>query len=434
MQAVLHFLQANMWPLIDALVIVGVFPLMAGYVVLLERKVMADMQARLGPMRVGPHGLLQPLADAVKLMIKEDIIPESADRIIFWMAPVLSVTAGMLAFAAIPIGPGFLIAEMNVGLLFILAVSSMGIFGIVLGGWASNSHYSLLGALRSAAQLVSYEVAVGMAMVSGLLLAGTLSMKDIVASQAEKGIWFVFVAPVGFVIYLIGSVAETNRAPFDLPEAESELVAGYMTEYSGFRWALYFLAEYSNMIVVASVATTLFLGGWMRPFASIHALDFLDFVPVLFMLGVTGYCVYRIPKQTGKDQGFILAIFAGICFAIAAALGAVFAPPLAFLKVPVLGAFWFIAKVMGYVYLFLWVRFTFPRYRFDQLMKLGWHYLIPLSIVNVMGVATALVLHRQAGWSSWVAFPVLLAVTVVLAIWLVRAGERRDQEAARSAA
>jgi len=434
MQAVLHFLLANMWPLIDALVIVGVFPLMAGYVVLLERKVMADMQARLGPMRVGPHGLLQPLADALKLMIKEDIIPESADRLIFWMAPVLSVTAGMLAFAAIPIGPGFLIADMNVGLLFILAVSSMGIFGIVLGGWASNSHYSLLGALRSAAQLVSYEVAVGMAMVSGLLLAGTLSMKDIVASQAEKGVWFAFVAPVGFVIYLIGSVAETNRAPFDLPEAESELVAGYMTEYSGFRWALYFLAEYSNMIVVASVATTLFLGGWMRPFASVRALDFLDFFPVLFMLGVTGYCLYRIPKQTGWDQKFILAIFAGICFVIAAALGAVFAPPLAFLKVPVLGAFWFIAKVMGYVYVFLWVRFTFPRYRFDQLMKLGWHYLIPLSIVNVMGVATALLLHRQAGWSSWVAFPVLLAATILLAIWLVRAGERRDQQAARSAA
>jgi NADH:ubiquinone oxidoreductase subunit H len=182
------------------------------------------------------------------------------------------------------------------------------------------------------------------------------------------------------------------------------------------------------------VAATLFLGGWMRPFASVHALDFLDFVPVLFMLGVTGYCVYRIPKQTGKDQGFILAIFAGICFLIAVALGAVFAPPLAFLKVPVLGAFWFIAKVMGYVYVFLWVRFTFPRYRFDQLMKLGWHYLIPLSIVNVMGVATALVLHRQAGWSNWVAFPVLLAATVLLAIWLVRAGERRDQEAARSAA
>jgi len=434
MQAVLNFLLANIWQLVDALVIVAVFPLMAGYVVLLERKVMADMQARLGPMRVGPHGLLQPLADALKLLIKEDIIPENADRALFWIAPVLSVTAGMLSFAAIPVGPGFLIADMNVGLLFILAVSSMGIFGIVLGGWASNSHYSLLGALRSAAQLVSYEVGVGMAMVSGLLLAGTLSMKDIVASQAEKGVWFVFVAPVGFVIYLIASVAETNRAPFDLPEAESELVAGYMTEYSGFRWALYFLAEYSNMIVVASVATTLFLGGWMRPFAGVGALDFLDFVPVLFMLGVTGYCLYRVPKQTGGDQKFIMVIFAGICFAIAAALGAVFAPPLAWMKVPVLGGFWFIAKVMLYVYLFLWVRFTFPRYRFDQLMKLGWHYLIPLSIVNVMGVATALVLHREAGWSPWVAFPAAIAATLLAAVWLVRAGDLRDREAARSAA
>jgi len=435
MGAVLEFLKANMWPLIDAVVIVGVFPLMAGYVVLLERKVMADMQARLGPMRVGPHGLLQPLADALKLMIKEDIIPESADRLIFWMAPVLSVTAGMLSFAAISVGPGFLIADMNVGLLFILAVSSMGIFGIVLGGWASNSHYSLLGALRSAAQLVSYEVAVGMAMVSGLLLAGTLSMKDIVASQGEKGIWFIFVAPVGFVIYMIGSVAETNRAPFDLPEAESELVAGYMTEYSGFRWALYFLAEYSNMIVVASVATTLFLGGWMRPFASYHGwVDFLDFLPALSMLGVTGYCVYRIPKQTGGDQKFILLIFAGICFGIAAALGAVLAPALAQFKGQVLGAFWFIAKVMTYVYVFLWVRFTFPRYRFDQLMRLGWHYLIPLSIVNVMGVATGLVLYRQAGWNPVVAMVTTLVATLLVAIWLVRAGERRDQEAARSAA
>src|SRR5208282_5896766 len=280
-----------------------------------------------------------------------------------------------------------------------------------------------------------YEVAVGMAMVSGLLLAGTLSMKDIVASQAEKGVWFAFVAPVGFVIYLIGSVAETNRAPFDLPEAESELVAGYMTEYSGFRWALYFLAEYSNMIVVASVATTLFLGGWMRPFASYHGwVDFLDFLPALSMLGVTGYCVYRIPKQTGGDQKFILLIFAGICFGIAAALGAVLAPALAQFKGQVLGAFWFIAKVMTYVYVFLWVRFTFPRYRFDQLMRLGWHYLIPLSIVNVMGVATGLVLYRQAGWNPVVAMVTTLVATLLVAIWLVRAGERRDQEAARSAA
>jgi len=443
MDAVMPFLRAYGWPILDGVVIVAVFPLLAGYVVLLERKVMADMQARLGPMRVGPHGLLQPLADAVKLMIKEDIIPESADRAIFWLAPVLSVFAGMLSFAAIPVGPGFLIGraqqgsavvDMNVGLLFIFAVSSMGIFGIVLGGWASNSHYSLLGALRSAAQLVSYEVAVGMAMVSGLLLAGTLSMKDIVAYQEHSGMWLVFVAPVGFVIYLIGSVAETNRAPFDLPEAESELVAGYMTEYSGFRWALYFLAEYSNMVVVGSVATTLFLGGWLRPFSGTPAMNFLDFAPPLVMLGVTGYCFYRIPKQTGWDQKFIMAIFAGICGLITLPLAAVLAPQLAAWKIGVHGAFWFIAKVLAYVYIFLWVRFTFPRYRFDQLMRLGWHYLIPLSIVNVMGVATAVVLHRNAGWNPYASVIVTLAVTLLAALWLVRAGERREQTAARSAA
>jgi len=436
MQGVISFLRANLWPLVDALVIVGIFPLLAGYVVLMERKVMADMQARLGPMRVGPHGLLQPLADAVKLMIKEDIIPESADRAIFWLAPILSVFAGMLSFAAIPVGPGFLIADMNIGLLFIFAVSSMGIFGIVLGGWASNSHYSLMGALRSSAQLVSYEVAVGMAMVSGLLLAGTLSMKDIVAYQQNEHFWLVCIAPVGFVIYLIGSVAETNRAPFDLPEAESELVAGYMTEYSGFRWALYFLAEYSNMVVVGSVATTLFLGGWLRPFSETHGwVDLLDYLPPLAMLGVTGYCVYRIPKQTGWDQKFIMAIFAGICFVVTIPLAAAaFAPASTGWRAGVPGAFWFIAKVMGYVYVFLWVRFTFPRYRFDQLMRVGWFYLIPLSIVNVMGVATAIVLHREAGWNKYVCISVTLVATLLVALWLVRAGERREQTAARSAA
>src|SRR4029077_1843787 len=239
--------------------------------VLLERKVMADMQARLGPMRVGPHGLLQPIADAVKLLLKEDIIPANADKLMFWMAPLVSVPMALLAYAALPLGPSFQIANLNVGLLFILGISSMGIYGIVLGGWASNSHYSLLGALRSAAQLVSYETAAGMAVVSAVILGGTLSTSELVNVQAEKHVWFIFVAPIGFFLYLVASIAETNRAPFDLPEAESELVAGYMTEYSGFRWALYFLAEYTNMIVVSSIATVLFLGGWLRPFASVKA-------------------------------------------------------------------------------------------------------------------------------------------------------------------
>src|ERR1700733_1485925 len=206
-------------PVVYAVVIVAVLPLLAGYIVLMERKVMADMQARLGPMRVGPHGLLQPIADAVKLLLKEDIIPESADKFIFWGAPLISVTAAMLALSALPIGPFFQIADMNVGLLFILGVSALGIFGIILGGWASNSHYSLLGALRSAAQLVSYETSAGMAVVGTLLLAGTLSTRAIVEQQANQGVWFGFAVPVGFFIYIVASIAETNRAPFDLPEA-----------------------------------------------------------------------------------------------------------------------------------------------------------------------------------------------------------------------
>ncbi len=291
-----------MLPLIFAVAIVAVLPLIAGYIVLMERKVMAHMQVRLGPMRVGPHGLLQPIADAVKLLLKEDIVPESADRLIFWLAPILSVTAAMLAMAALPFGPGFQIADLNIGLLFVVGISSMGIFGIVLGGWASNSHYSLLGALRSAAQLVSYETAAGMAIVGALLLAGTLSIRDIVEMQENAGVWFVFVAPVGFFIYLVASIAETNRAPFDMPEAESELVAGYMTEYSGFRWALYFLAEYTNVVVVASIATTLFLGGWLRPFPHTHALDFLDWFPPVTDAGPRG--VFALPRAeaTGADS------------------------------------------------------------------------------------------------------------------------------------
>src|SRR3979409_2659779 len=302
MQSIIEFLRPHALPLLYAVVIVAVLPLAAGYIVLMERKVMADMQARLGPMRVGPHGLLQPIADALKLLIKEDIIPEEADKGIFWIAPLISVTAGMLAMSALAIGPWFQIADLNIGLLFVVGIGALGIFGIVLGGWSSNSHYSLLGALRSAAQLVSYETAAGMAIVGALLLAGTLSIREIIEAQEDYGVWFVFAAPVGFFIYVVASIAETNRAPFDLPEAESELVAGYMTEYSGFRWALYFLAEYTNMVVVASIATTLFLGGWLRPFAGTSAFNFLDGFPSLLMFVVGAYCFYRAPKQPVKVQ------------------------------------------------------------------------------------------------------------------------------------
>jgi NADH-quinone oxidoreductase subunit H len=417
-------------PVLFALVIVALLPLVAGYIVLVERKVMADMQVRLGPMRVGPHGLLQPIADAVKLLLKEDIIPESADRLVFWGAPLISVTAAMLALAALPIGPFFQIADLNIGLLYILGISSLGIFGIVLGGWASNSHYSLMGALRSAAQLVSYETSAGMAIVGALLLAGTLSTRGIVQEQSDTGWWFIFVAPVGFFIYLVASIAETNRAPFDMPEAESELVAGYMTEYSGFRWALYFLAEYTNMVVVASIATTLFLGGWMRPFGNTRAFNFLDYLPPLLMFLVAGYCFRRTPKQPVQVQKMFMAAVGLLCIVGALVLIMPLAVPrdsfLATSKPGIHGAFWFLFKVAAYIYVFMWLRFTFPRYRFDQLMRLGWQFLVPLSIVNVMMIGLALALHRQFGWPNWISFPVCIVLTLIAGGFLLATGEKHE--------
>src|ERR1019366_4006142 len=234
-------------PILVTLVIIGGVPLVAGYMSLVERKVLADFQVRLGPMRVGPHGLLQPIADAVKLLLKEDIIPAESDKAIFWFAPCASTITALSAFAVIPFAKSIFVADVNVGLLVVSAMSAVGILGIILGGWSSNSHYSLLGALRSAAQLVSYEVALAFALLSGVMLAGTLSMQGIVLAQQQRGVWFVFdnwgFMIVPFAVYIIAATAETNRAPFDLPEAESELVGGFHTEYSGFRWCLYFLAE-----------------------------------------------------------------------------------------------------------------------------------------------------------------------------------------------
>jgi NADH-quinone oxidoreductase subunit H len=412
-------------PVVYAVVIVAVLPLLAGYIVLMERKVMADMQARLGPMRVGPHGLLQPIADAVKLLLKEDIIPDKADRLMFWFAPLVSVTMALLAYSALAIGPAFQIADLNIGLLFILAISSLGIYGIVLGGWASNSHYSLLGALRSAAQLVSYETAAGLALISVLMLAGSLSMKDIVQAQSDQGVWFGFSVPFGFFIYLVGSIAETNRAPFDLPEAESELVAGYMTEYSGFRWSLYFLAEYANMVIVAGIATTLFLGGWLRPGARYHeqipgtSIEWLDALPALLTLGVALYCLTLVPKQPVKIQKVVMALVAGLCVIIAGVLAAALVAPPAVMQ-GIHGAFWFMAKVFAYIYAFLWIRFTFPRYRFDQLMRLGWRFLIPLALVNVIGVGVAIVLRQQWAWGPIVSLIPTTLATLGMAMLLAK--------------
>jgi len=430
LEALWHFLATWWVELLWGVVIVAVVPLVAGYVVLVERKLMADMQARLGPMRVGPHGLLQPIADAVKLLIKEDIIPDNADQLIFWLAPVISMVAALTSMGAIAFGPTLQVArDINIGILFVAGVSSLGLLGIVLGGWASNSHYSIIGAMRSTAQLVSYETAAGLAMVSALLLSGTLSIRAIVDAQRQSGVWFVFLAPMAFFIYLVASIAETNRAPFDLPEAESELVAGYMTEYSGFRWSLYFLGEYANMIVVASVATTLFLGGWLRPFPNVTWLSWLEYAPAVLMALAGGYSIYRAGKQPVAVQtGFMWAV-ALACFAVAVLFAVPrFVAPLNFVLPGLNGAFWFLLKVSAYLYVFMWLRFTLPRYRFDQLMHLGWYILIPLAIVNVVAVGVAMLLEN-AGWNRWVGLMVTTAFTLGTALYLVHLQDKRNARA-----
>jgi NADH-quinone oxidoreductase subunit H len=371
-------------PIMVTLVVLAVFPLVAGYIVLAERKVLADYQVRLGPMRVGPHGLLQPIADVLKLLLKEDIIPTDADTAIFWFAPCISMITGMAGFMVLPFTNTIYVADVNVGLLVISAMSAVGILGIILGGWSSNSHYPLLGALRSAAQLVSYEVALAFGLLSGVMMAGTRSMRGIVQAQADRGLWFIFgnygFMIVPFVVYIIAATAETNRAPFDLPEAESELVAGFHTEYSGFRWALYFLAEYANIFVVSSVAVTLFWGGWLRPFPNVAWLAApLNYgAPVLLFVG-SGLATFPLVKKL-KDpvQQKVLILVAVLLVLV----GAIFIVPPA--NAAVIGLFWFLVKVSVIVYMMIWFRGTFPRYRYDQLMNIGWKVAIPVGMAAVL--------------------------------------------------
>ena len=376
----------------------------------LERKILAHMQVRLGPMRVGPHGLLQPIADAIKLLLKEDIIPAEADKIVFWVAPFIVVLAAFTVFVVVPFGPTHAITDMNIGILFMLGVSSLSVLGIVTAGWASNSHYPLIGALRSSAQMVSYEVAMGLAVVSVIMMTslesgtGTLSMIGIVQSQLVQQQWFIFkffpLGLIGFVIFAIAMVAETNRAPFDLPEAESELTAGFHTEYSGFRWSLFFLAEYSAMIAVSSIAVTLWLGGWLRPFPNWLSGSSWDLIFSLFpgltflsLAAMTFFNVVRMPKHPlFKIQTMGLAGFG----AVLGLIGLLLFIPAA--RDRVNDIFWFAAKVAGSMYLYIWYRGTFPRYRFDQLMKVGWKVLLPMGLALL--ILTAVVGMRAELWAQ----------------------------------
>jgi NADH-quinone oxidoreductase subunit H len=376
-------------PLLMALVLSAVLvlglPLVAGYIVLAERKLLADFQVRLGPMRVGPHGILQPLADALKLIIKEDVIPAQSDRFIFWLAPCVSTFTALTAFSVVPFSSWIRVADVNIGLLVISAMSSVGILGIVLGGWSANSHYSLLGSLRSGAQLISYEVALSFALLAGVMAAGTLSMNGIVVAQANRHLWFIFdnygLMVVPFVLYMIAAVAETNRAPFDLPEAESELVAGFMTEFSGFRWALYFLGEYTNVCVISAVAVTLFWGGWLRPFPSVGWLDYpLNAAFPFLAFAATGvYCCYPLAHRLKNRPRALFLIVIGVGLVLCG--GLFLLPAVAATVAPL---FWFFLKVALVVYAMIWFRATWPRLRYDQLMNIGWKRLIPVGMAAVI--------------------------------------------------
>jgi NADH-quinone oxidoreductase subunit H len=367
-------------PLVMTVIIILGFPLLSLYVVLTERKVLADLQVRLGPMRVGPHGLLQPIADALKLFIKEDIVPADADHLLFWLAPCISTFTALTAFTVLPFSNTLRVADVNVGILVVSAMSAVGILGIILGGWASNSHYSLLGALRSAAQLVSYEVALALAVLSGVMAAGSLSMVQIVQNQRTEHIWYVFdnygFMIVPFVCYLIAGIAETNRVPFDLPEAESELVAGYHTEYSGLRWALYMMAEYAAIFVLCGVMVTVFWGGWLRPFPSVAWLEVpMNYgVPVLVFIGSGIACIPLARRLRVPSQRILLLLVAVALVGV----GALFLVPA--INQAVISLFWFMFKVGLVIYLLIWVRGTFPRFRYDQLMNIGWKVMIPIAL------------------------------------------------------
>ena len=340
-------LQFFLWSLLKIIVVTVVLLMAVAYTVLLERKLVGRIQNRWGPSRVGPFGLLQPLVDGAKSFLKEDIIPTAVYRPLYLLAPILSLGCALISIAVVPFGspgvtgPGgfrfFQISDVNIGLLVILGITSIGVYGIALSGWSSNNKYSLLGSLRSSAQLISYELALGLSLVGVVLRAGSLNLRSIVEIQSRHGIlsWNLFggLQLVAFFIYLMAAYAETNRAPFDLPEAESELTAGYHTEYSSMKFAMFFMAEYANMITVGCVATLLFLGGWTSPFG--------DLIPT--------------------PQNWLVQAFLPI--------------------------FWFVSKVFTFLFLYVWVRGTLPRFRYDQLMNFGWCYLLPLAILNIVGTS-----------------------------------------------
>jgi NADH-quinone oxidoreductase subunit H len=383
------------------------------YLTWFERKVVAHMQSRIGPHRVGPHGLLQPAADGLKFLFKEDAMPAGVDKLVYLLAPFLALTLALASLAVIPFGPKPLpfsffghqidlwIANPDIGLLILFAVTALGVYGVALAGWASNSKYPLLGGLRSSAQMVSYELALTMSVVGVVLMANTFSLTRIIEAQSGRTVWGIlpawnivsfhggFPQIVGFLCFFIAAIAETNRVPFDLPEAESELVAGFHTEYSSFKFAMFFIAEYTSMITVSALCTILFFGGWNSPFPATDPWKFTHYLPSLILIPFGLWVIYDGIKYETLFGRVILPGIGTAITAVGAAL-ILFHDANEFIQAP----FWLLAKIFFFLFFYVWTRGTLPRFRYDQLMNIGWKLLLPVSIVNVI-VTAAFVLYRS---------------------------------------
>jgi len=391
------FLNFFVVSLIKVAVVAFVLLTTLAYLQWIERKVIAHVQLRVGPYRVGPHGLLQPLADVVKLITKEGLLPSHVNKLFYLMAPFVAVTLALISISVIPFGPQITIGpvttwmqltDLRIGILFVLAVSSIGVYGVALGGWASNNKYSLLGGLRSSAQMISYELPLALAVVAPLLLANTLSFREMVNYQSGYWLgfiprWNLFPEIVGFIVFMIASFAETNRIPFDLPEAENELVAGFHTEYSSMNFAAFFMAEYANMVTVTAVATLLYLGGWQPLFPAPYS----DAVPILIFAIAGLIALYHGLNPARRMDKFTLPATALVFLGIAALFGlSLFVPVL---NAILMALFWFCGKVLFLLFVFIWVRATLPRFRYDQLMRFAWTFLFPLAMINLL--ATGLI-------------------------------------------
>jgi NADH-quinone oxidoreductase subunit H len=387
-------------PIIKIAILVFVILTVDAYLTWLERKVIAHIQARWGPHRVGPHGLLQPLADGVKFIFKEDPMPANVDKVAYILAPFITLMLALTSLAVIPFGPqkftiwGYEttvgIADVNISLLVLFAITALSVYGIALAGWGSNSKYSLLGGLRSSAQMISYELSLTLSVVGVLLIAGDFSLRNIVEQQGTSGngllTWNIFPQIIGFTCFFISAIAETNRVPFDLPEAESELVAGLHTEYASMKFAMFFIAEYTSMIAVSCLATILFFGGWLSPFPA--SWTFTNYLPSIILIPFGLWVIYdgiRYENIFGRIMlpgvGTVITLL-GIAF-------------LAFPQVNgiIQGPFWFFSKVVVFLFVYIWMRGTLPRFRYDQLMSFGWKFLLPVSIVNVI-LTSAVILWR----------------------------------------